>query len=117
MPVPKGTRIGGRQKGTKNKRTEALEAKVIETAKALEGLLPDAFTGDAHAFLMAVYKDTTNPLKDRLAAATAAIGYEKPKLAAVEHSGDKENPVTFEIVTGVPQQAEAPKQNGHAHSH
>lgn len=84
MAVPKGTRVGGRQKGTKNKRTEALEAKVSETARALEGLLPDAFTGDAHAFLMAVYKDASNPIKDRLAAAVAAIGYEKPKLASVE---------------------------------
>lgn len=90
MPVPKGTRIGGRQKGTKNKRTEALEAKVSETARVLEDLLPDAFTGDAHAFLMAVYKDTSNPIKDRLAAATAAIGYEKPKLAAVEVQAEVE---------------------------
>lgn len=78
----------GRPKGAKSKRTLEREQKVEAAAKALESLLPDAFTGDAHAFLMAVYKDTSNPLKDRLAAATAAIGYEKPKLAAIEHSGE-----------------------------
>jgi hypothetical protein len=74
----------GRPKGAKSQRTKEREQAVQKTAKALEGLLPDAFTGDAHAFLMAVYKDGTNPIKDRLAAATAAIGYEKPKLASVE---------------------------------
>lgn len=113
-----GERRGGRQPGTKNKRTDDREKAVKKAAAVIESALPDAFKGDAHAFLMAVYKDMANPMKDRLAAATAAIGYEKPKLAAVEHSGDKENPVTFEIVTGVPQQIpDAPKPNGHAHSH
>lgn len=74
----------GRPKGAKSQRTIERERKVEAAAKALEGLLPEAFKGDAHAFLMAVYKDTSNPIKDRLAAATAAIGYEKPKLAAIE---------------------------------
>jgi hypothetical protein len=32
---------------------------------------------------MAVYKDTTQPVELRLEAARAAIGYEKPRLAAV----------------------------------
>jgi len=74
----------GRPKGAKSQFTKEREQKVEAAAKALEGLLPEAFKGDAHAFLMAVYKDASNPIKDRLAAATAAIGYEKPKLAAVE---------------------------------
>jgi hypothetical protein len=78
----------GRPKGAKSSRTVERERKVEEAAKVLEGLIPDAFTGDAHAFLMAVYKDTQNPIKDRLAAATAAIGYEKPKLASVEAKVD-----------------------------
>jgi hypothetical protein len=56
--------------------------------KAVDEALPEAFKGDAHAFLITVYKDPSNALKDRLTAATAAVGYEKPKLAAVEHSGD-----------------------------
>ena len=51
---------------------------------------------------MAVYKDTTLPLQIRLDAAKAAIAYEKPRLAAVEHSGDGNNPVTYTIITGVP---------------
>jgi hypothetical protein len=74
----------GRPKGSKSQFTKEREQKVQETAKVLEDVLPEAFKGDAHAYLMAVYKDPSNPIKDRLAAATAAIGYEKPKLAAVE---------------------------------
>ena len=84
-----GHRLGaGRPKGSRSARTLDRERSIKEAAIVLEGILPDAFKGDAHAFLMAVYKDTRNPLKDRLAAATAAIGYEKPRLAAVEHSGE-----------------------------
>lgn len=74
----------GRPPGAKSQRTIERERKVEEAARALEGVLPEAFTGDAHAFLMSVYKDTRNAIKDRLAAATAAVGYEKPKLAAIE---------------------------------
>lgn len=114
MPVPKGTRIGGRQKGTPNKRTAAREQKVEAAARALEELLPAAFTGDAHAFLMAVYKDTSNPMKDRLAAATAAIGYEKPKLAAIEHSG--EMTLTHEQALAELEAAES-ALNGHEPAH
>jgi len=40
------------------------------------------FKGDAHAFLMMVYKDPSLPLALRLDAAKAAIPFEKPALAA-----------------------------------
>lgn len=82
-----GTKTGnprGRPKGARNRRTEETVRRMQETAVALDGILPESFKGDAHAFLMAVYKDTTNTLKDRLAAAQAAIGYEKPKLGSVD---------------------------------
>ena len=78
----------GRKIGSKSTSTVDRLKKVQSIIASVEATLPDAFIGDAHAFLIAVYKDTKNPIKDRLAAATAAIGYEKPKLAAIEHSGD-----------------------------
>ena len=96
-----GTRTGnprGRPKGARNARTKERERLVQEAAVAIESALPDAFTGDAHAYLMAVYKDASLPLKERLAAATVAIGYEKPRLAAVEHTGE----TTHNIVTDKP---------------
>jgi len=34
-----------------------------------------AFEGDAHALLMAVYRDTGQPIELRIEAARAAIGY------------------------------------------
>lgn len=74
----------GRKAGSKSTKTVERLKKVEQVMKSVDDALPDAFKGDAHAFLIAVYKDQTNPIKDRLAAATAAIGYEKPKLASVE---------------------------------
>lgn len=47
-----------------------------------------AFDGDAHALLVTLYKDTTQPLLIRLDAAKAAISYEKPRLSSVEANID-----------------------------
>jgi hypothetical protein len=104
----------GRPKGAPNKRTQERERLVSEAAATIEGLLPEPFKGDAHALLMTVYKDTTNPLKDRLAAATAAIGYEKPKLAAIEHTG--EMTLTHEQALAELEASEA-SLNGHEPAH
>lgn len=86
MSRPKGLpKTGGRKKGTPNKRAAQFVAKVQECAAAIEGALgPNAFEGDAHAFLMTVYKDTAQPLALRLDAAKAAAPFEKPKLANVD---------------------------------
>ena len=85
----------GRPSGAKNHHTLEREQRISEAASVIAELLPSAFQGDAHALLMAVYKDTTLPLQTRLDAAKAAIAYEKPRLAAVEHSGDGNKPVMF----------------------
>lgn len=55
-----------------------------EVAEKIISVLPGAFEGDAHALLMMLYKDTTQPLDIRLDAAKAAIGYEKPRLSNVD---------------------------------
>ena len=89
MAVPKGTRIGGRQKGTRNKRTDERLAAVDEAAARLLDAIPDAFAGDAHMLLMAVYKDPDKDWALRVDAAKAAVRYEKPALSSIEakHSG------------------------------
>jgi hypothetical protein len=46
-------------------------------------MIPDAFAGDAHAFLVAVYKDPKFDHHTRQDAARAALPYEKPRLQAV----------------------------------
>lgn len=94
----------GRPKGAKNVRTKAVEAAVQVAAAVLAEVIPDAFEGDAHAFLMAVYKDPRNPIDLRLDAAGKAIRFEKPALAAVDHTtlGGK---VTFSV-SAVPLSAE-----------
>lgn len=87
-----------------------------EAASWLDQQMPESFKGDAHALLMSVYKDVTHPLSIRLDAAKAAISYEKPRLAAVEHSGNQDNPVAYSIVSGVERTTPAETINGHGDS-
>lgn len=77
----------GRPKGAKNKHTKERLEKIERDAKEIaETIGVTAFDGDAHAFLMTVYKDEAQPLELRLDAAKAAVGYEKPKLSSVDAS-------------------------------
>jgi hypothetical protein len=79
-----GKREGaGRKPGSRNKVTAAREAAIRAAAEKVALLIPDAFDGDAHAFLMMVYKDPSLPVELRLDAAGKAIRFEKPALAAV----------------------------------
>lgn len=83
-----GKRTGnprGRPVGAKSKRTKEREEAMEEAAEHITAVLgPNAFDGDAHALLIALYKDTQQPLLIRLDAAKAAISYEKPRLSAVD---------------------------------
>lgn len=100
-----GKRTGrprGRPAGAKSTRTRERERKVQEAAEVIASLIPGAFDGDSHAFLMSVYKDPTQPLATRLDAAKAAIGYEKPRLGTIEHKGDPENPLALAVISAVP---------------
>jgi hypothetical protein len=74
-----GERRGGRTAGVPNKRSDDFQAAIQEKAKKLEALVPGAFEGDAHALLMAVYKDPDHEWPLRVDAAKAAIRYEKPR--------------------------------------
>jgi hypothetical protein len=87
-----GKRPGaGRPAGSKGKRsTEFQETVAAAGAKIAAVLGEGAFTDDAHAFLMHVYKNPANDLPVRIDAAKAAIGYEKPKLASIEQVIDAE---------------------------
>ena len=77
-----GSRPGsGRPKGEPNKRTKARARAVKKAAKQINGLIPGAFEGDGHAFLMALYKDPLQPILLRLDAAKAALPFEKPRLS------------------------------------
>lgn len=55
-------------------------------AAKINGAIDGAFEGDAHALLIAVYKNPEVPLNLRVDAAKAAVGYEKPRLNASEHN-------------------------------
>ena len=68
----------GRPPGSKNKKTLALE----EAARQAAASIDQAFEGDAHAFLTAVYCDPAVPLEIRIMAASRALRVEKPALSA-----------------------------------
>jgi hypothetical protein len=82
--VKKPKRIGnykagpGRPPGSKNKKTLALEHASRQAAASID----NAFEGDAHAFLQAVYKNPDVPLEIRIQAASRALRVEKPTLSA-----------------------------------
>jgi len=70
----------GRPKGSRNKATLAIEAAAREAAAAID----EAFEGDAHAFLAAVYRNPAVPLDLRILAASRALRVEKPALSAAQ---------------------------------
>ena len=114
-----GIRTGkprGRPAGAKSKATRKREADLKAAAIRIESAVPGAFTGDSHELLMAVYKDVTMPWPMRLDAAKAAISYEKPRLAAVEHSGNQDKPLSISVVSGVIREDAEEHVNGDTHS-
>ncbi len=76
----------GRPPGRKNNKTLALEAATRQAAASID----QAFVGDAHAFLTAVYRDPAVPLETRIMAAGKALRVEKPVLSA-SHSVSEVN--------------------------
>lgn len=68
----------GRPLGRKNNATLALE----QAARQAAATIDDAFEGDAHAFLQAVYRNPQVPLEIRIMAAGRALRVEKPTLVA-----------------------------------
>ena len=85
MSVPKGTRIGGRQKGTPNKKTADMIAAI---AKGGEMPLD---------YMLRVMRDqqVEYPRRDDMAKSVAP--YLHPRLAAVEHKGDGGGPIQVTI--------------------
>lgn len=84
-----GARQGaGRKKGSKSTRTQ----EIIAEAKA-NGETP-------LEYMLRVMRDTQSDDKRRDSMAAAAAPFIHPRLAAVEVSGDKENPICHEVVYG-----------------
>jgi hypothetical protein len=79
--VARGRKTGGRLKGSKNKRTLDRERATQQAGRQISAALNGAFEGDAHALLIAVYKDPDQPWQVRIDAAKAALPYEKGRIA------------------------------------
>ncbi|MBO1021455.1 hypothetical protein IPV08_15950 [Methylobacterium sp. SD274] len=82
--MAQGRKTGGRQKGSVNRRTAEREEAMQRAAQTIAAVIPGAFDGDAHALLMAVYRDPAQEWQLRVQAASKAIQYEKPALSSVE---------------------------------
>ena len=88
MPRPQGLpKTGGRLKGTPNKRPPPLAIALQEAREKALQEARDSVTAeqlDAHSLLRMVYLDPEQPIEVRIDAAKAAIGYELPKLNAID---------------------------------
>lgn len=73
--MAKGRKTGGRQKGTPNKRTQEVVAKIEAS-----GLTP-------LDYMLQVMRDVNEVLDVRLDAAKAAAPYVHPRLASIENTG------------------------------
>ena len=88
-----GPRKGaGRRKGQVSEPTKR-RIEVAEKALA-EGLNP-------LDYMLSILRDESQPMKERFAAAKEAAPYVHPRLAAVEHSGNAEKPLSISVVSGV----------------
>ena len=77
-----GRREGaGRPQGARNKRTVEAEEAMKAVVQEFSAAVPDAFAGDAVAFLQTIYKDPRIPLRARLNAAAKAARFERPTSA------------------------------------
>jgi hypothetical protein len=83
-----GERRGGRQKGTKNKKTVAMEA-------ALARLGQDNPDMEPVDLMLQIMRDPDMSVTARLEAAKCAAPYRHPRLNAVEHKGNTGITVTF----------------------
>jgi hypothetical protein len=81
-----GERRGGRQKGTRNKKTEELLGSV-----AGSGLTP-------MEFLLNVMRDEKEDMSRRIDAAKHVAPYVHPRLATIEHTGKDGGPIKTESV-------------------
>jgi hypothetical protein len=77
-----GRKTGGRRKGTPNKVTAARQAMLQDTAARVMAGRSGGFPGDAHALLVAIYRDESLRLSMRLDAAKSAVKFERPALAS-----------------------------------
>src|SRR5262249_28130235 len=80
-----GERRGGRQPGSLNLRTVERQEAIAAWAAELNEIIPDAFQGDAHALLMAIYK---NPRASGCAPGCGRQGFGLREAAPGEHGGD-----------------------------
>ena len=76
--VPAARRGRGRPPGSRNKRNIEADKKIAEGAMTIEDAIPDAFKGDAHALLMAIYKNPMMPIQLRIEAAARALPFRSP---------------------------------------
>lgn len=95
-----GERRGGRQKGTPNKKTVRRQEQLVSAMHKFMETDAGTFAGDAHALLMAIYKNPSCPLDLRMDAAKTAIRFEKPALASAAIDGNLSNNIAARIKAG-----------------
>ena len=93
---PPGVRLGGRQKGTPNKRTLGLRLGLV-AAGAPVGLAEKPTRQQPLDFLLDVMADESQPIATRVDAAKAAAPYVHFRKGMVDTSG-RDVPITVQII-------------------
>jgi hypothetical protein len=79
---PPGVRLGGRQKGSQNKKTIARRLALMEAGASFEEAMKRPLQ-----FLLAVVADESQPIGTRIAAATSALPYTNHRLGLIDTNG------------------------------
>ena len=93
---------GGKRSGAGRKHGMVTEAKRIAVERGLAAL----GDGPTPLEVMLELMHTATSRDEKLKAALGAAPYVHPRLAAVEHSGNAEKPLTMQVVSGVPREAD-----------
>lgn len=87
--------------------SEARKALIAAADEARKAALDDTSGESPLQYMLRVMRDQSADQRRRDNMAIAAASFMHPKLAAVEHSGDKDNPLAFAVLSGVPSVTDA----------
>lgn len=110
---------GGKREGSGRKKGSVSPARKAQL-EAARAAVEAVFDGQETPleYMLRIMRDSSVDDKRRDAMALGAASFVHPKLAAVEHSGNEDAPLSFQIISGVPRADDDESRvngfNGHA---
>ena len=95
-----GHKTGGRKAGRPKNRTIEQQEAAADAVALIGEVIPEAFAGDAHAYLVGIYKDPRQEQHAREVAARAALPFEKSRPVTVTPANAEPVKVRSELEIG-----------------